>query len=70
MAPKPSHLTVGEVASIFQAPEWKIRRIVDSSQTDIPRAGRYRLIPRTMLPEIGTKLQPRDQAVAMPEGVK
>ena len=52
-----SNLTVGQVADFFQAPEWKIRRIVDSMGTDIQRAGLYRLIPRSMLPAIGAKLQ-------------
>jgi hypothetical protein len=45
------------VAEIFQAPEWKVRRIVDSLGVEIPRAGGYRLIARSMLAAIGAKLQ-------------
>jgi hypothetical protein len=56
--PQASHLTVGQVAEIFGASEWKIRRIVDSFGVEIPRAGLYRLIPRSMLPNIGARLQP------------
>ena len=57
MSQAPSHLTVGQVAEIFQAPEWKIRRIVDSLEIEIPRAGGYRLIARSMLALIGARLQ-------------
>lgn len=60
--PQPSHLTTGEVAAIYAAPEWQIRKIVDSlsaNGAEIPRAGLYRLIPRTMLPAIGQELQAR-----------
>jgi len=57
MSQAPSHLTVGQVAEIFQAPEWKIRRIVDSLGVQIPRAGGYRLIARSLLAAIGAKLQ-------------
>jgi hypothetical protein len=56
---QPSHLTVGKVAEILQAPEWKIRRIVDSLDAKIPRAGLYRLVPWSMLPTIGAKLGER-----------
>ncbi len=58
-----SHLTVGQVAEIFQAPAWKIRRIVDSLGAEIPRAGLYRLVPRSMLAAIGAKLQETQTAV-------
>ena len=47
-----SHLTVGQVAEIYAAPEWKIRRLVDSLGVEIQRAGGYRLIPRSMLATI------------------
>jgi hypothetical protein len=57
MSPPASHLTVGEVARIFQAPEWRVRKIVDSLGPEIPRAGLYRLVPRSMLAAIGAKLQ-------------
>jgi hypothetical protein len=56
MPPPASHLTVGEVARIFQAPEWRVRKIVDSLGLEIQRAGGYRLVPRSMLAIIGAKL--------------
>ena len=52
----PSHLTVGQVATFYGVPAWRIRRIVDSLDIDVPRAGLYRLIPREMLKAIGAKL--------------
>lgn len=57
-----SNLTVGEIAVIYAAPEWKVRRIVDSLGTEIQRAGRYRLIPRSMLATIGARLQGAKEA--------
>ena len=50
-------LTVGQVADILGAPEWKVRRIVDSLDTEIPRAGLYRLVPRSMLSEIADRVR-------------
>ena len=54
-----SHLTVGDVARIYGVPAWQIRRIVDSLDVEIPRAGQYRLIPREQLPEIAIELKKR-----------
>ena len=53
---QPSDLTVGQVADFFGAPDWRVRRIVDSLGIEIARAGHYRLIPRTLLPAIAAKL--------------
>lgn len=55
--PETSHLTIGDIAEFFGEPDWKIRRIVDALPDDIPRAGRYRLIPRNLLPKIGVILE-------------
>jgi hypothetical protein len=55
--PETSHLTIGDIAEFFGEPDWKIRRIVDALPDDIPRAGRYRLIPRDLLPKIGVILE-------------
>ena len=63
MSQATSHLTVGQVAEIYQAPEWKVRRVVDSLDADLPRVGRYRLVPRAMLAAIGAKLQKPHLAV-------
>jgi hypothetical protein len=65
-----SHLTIGQVAKIFDAPEWKIRRIVDSISPEVQRLGLYRLVPRAMLPEIGAKLQPVSAAAVPREAVR
>ncbi|MFH1922716.1 MAG: hypothetical protein ABIP48_22865 [Planctomycetota bacterium] len=54
---QPSHLTVGQVAEIYGVPAWKIRRMVDSLDVEIPRAGLYRLIPRNLLGTITIELQ-------------
>ena len=56
-ASQSSHLTTGEVARIFGVGEWRIRRIVDLLP-GVERAGLYRLVPRSLLPEIGAKLKP------------
>jgi hypothetical protein len=58
-----SHLTTGQVADFYRVPEWRIRRIVDSLDRDIPRVGLYRMIPRDALPAIAAKLQERPVAV-------
>ena len=52
-----SHLTVGEVAKIFDTPAWKIRRVVDELDPKIARAGNYRLIPRDLLGAVADKLR-------------
>jgi hypothetical protein len=54
-----SHLTIGDIADFYGEPDWKIRRIVDALPDDIPRAGRYRLIPRGLIPKIGVILERR-----------
>lgn len=52
-------LTVGAVARLLAQPEYRVRRLVDALGVDIPRAGRYRLIPREMLPRIEEELERR-----------
>ncbi len=52
-----SYFTIGEIADFYAEPQWKVRRIVDSLPDEIPRAGRYRLVPRALLPKIGALLQ-------------
>ena len=61
-----SHLTTGQVAAFYNAPEWRIRRIVDSLGCDIPRCGPYRMIPRDMLPAIAARLQGKATVGAKP----
>ncbi len=45
-------ITTGEAARLLGVPIWKIRRIVDRLDANIPRAVAYRLIPRDLLPAI------------------
>jgi len=54
-----THLTITEVARRLKAPSWKIRRLVDSLDATIPRAGLYRLVPVEILPRIIAELQKR-----------
>ena len=61
-----SHLTTGQVAAFYGAPEWRIRKIVDSLDCDIPRAGLYRMIPRDVLPAIAARLQGKTAKEAAP----
>lgn len=53
------HLTVGEVAKVYGVDAWRIRRIVDALDVEIPRAGLYRLIPRAQLAAVAIELQRR-----------
>jgi len=55
--PKEIHLTVGQLAERFQQPDWRIRRVVDGLDADVPRAGQYRLVPHSMLPDLEAELQ-------------
>ena len=53
-------LTTREVGDIYQAPEWKIRRIVDGLQPPVSRFGQKRMIPADRLGEIAARLQERE----------
>jgi len=52
-----THLTIGEVATIYDVPSWKIRRVVDAIDAEIPRVGLYRMVPRPLLGVIAEDLQ-------------
>jgi hypothetical protein len=52
-----THLTIGEISAIYDIPAWKIRRVVDSLNTDIPRIGIFRAVPRCLLGEVARRLQ-------------
>ncbi len=54
-----SYLTVGDVARLYGVAQWRIRKIVDGLDADIPRAGLYRMIPRDLLDVIATELDQR-----------
>jgi len=53
------HLTVGDVARLYAVDLWQVRRVVDALEAEIPRVGRYRLIPRELLGEIAADLRDR-----------
>jgi hypothetical protein len=53
-----SFFTIGQLAEHCHEPEWKIRRVVDSLESEVPRAGQYRLVPCDLLPAINAKLHP------------
>lgn len=52
-------LTVGDVAKLYGVQDWHVRRSVDRLGVELERMGRYRLIPRTLLPRIAAELQAR-----------
>ena len=60
----PSHLTIGEIASLFNQPAWRVRKCVDSLGIEIPRAGQYRLVPRDLLGRIAVELEHRGRLPA------
>lgn len=55
----PDHCMIGELVALYRLPDWKLRRAVDALGKDIPRAGQYRLVPRSMLPLLTLELQRR-----------
>ena len=62
------HLTIGELSEIFGVPTWKVRRAVDSLHADIPRAGRYRLVPRHLLGKVAVALEAAGWPVPVTSG--
>ncbi|WP_145426413.1 hypothetical protein [Symmachiella dynata] len=52
-------LTVGESARVLDRPQWQVRNVVDSMPEQIPRAGRYRLIARSLLTDVAAELARR-----------
>jgi hypothetical protein len=72
-------LTVSQTAEYLSAyygcsiPTWKTRRAVDALDIEIPRAGNYRLIPRTALDHLAESLREwvrehREAASCQPSG--
>jgi hypothetical protein len=55
----PDHLTTGQLATFFNLPIWKVRRAVDSLPGELPRAGMYRMVPRSRLGELAVVMQER-----------
>jgi hypothetical protein len=60
----PELLTVGELARLTGHPLWRIREVVDGLGVTILRAGQYRLVPRSLVPDIRRKLS--EKKVAAP----
>ena len=53
---KNDHYTTGALAKLLGAPIWKVRRIVDSMDAEIPRVGQYRAVPAKLIKEITERL--------------
>jgi hypothetical protein len=53
------HFTVGEAARHLGVELWRVRRIADELDADLPRAGQYRLIPESLIPRISERLRER-----------
>src|SRR5262249_10953859 len=51
-----THLTIGEIAAEFNISRLRARYIVDSLGEEVPRAGLYRMVPRSLLPKIKAAL--------------
>lgn len=62
-----SYHTIGEVAELFGLPTWKIRRAVDCLSCEIPRAGCYRLVPKSAFRELREELASRGWLASSPE---
>ena len=54
-----TYLTIGELAKLFGIAQWQARRAVDGLKAEIPRAGLYRLVPRSLLPVLTAELDRR-----------
>jgi hypothetical protein len=54
--------TVGEISSRLRVPPWLARRAVDALGDDIPRAGRYRLIPAGLMGRLAAEIEKRRTA--------
>jgi hypothetical protein len=53
------NITTGALAAELGVPVWRVRRAVDALAVQCPRAGLYRLIPRTLIPAIQALLEKR-----------
>lgn len=53
-------LTTSEVGQILGVADWRIRRAIDALDVQVPRAGRYRLVPRALLGAIAVELKRRN----------
>ncbi len=53
------YATVGELARLFTVKNYQIREVVDEFAEPVPRAGLYRMVPRTRVPEVAAGLQAR-----------
>ena len=57
-------LTIPEVAARLNVPDWKVRRVVDSLDVEVPRAGLYRLVSDSLLDTISAELQRKSTEVS------
>jgi hypothetical protein len=59
MMDTPTYITTGQIADMFGIADWQVRRVVDALGKEIPRAGLYRLVPRSLLASVATELERR-----------
>ena len=52
-------LSVGDISRLLGAEPHQVRRSVDRLGVDVPRVGRYRMVPRQLLPSIAADLRER-----------
>lgn len=52
-------LSVGDVSRMLGAEPHQVRRVVDRLGVEVPRVGRYRMIPTQLLPSIAADLKRR-----------
>ncbi len=53
------HVTTGKLAVEIGQPIWRVRRAVDALGVQLPRAGQYRVIPRSLIPRIVEAIRQR-----------
>jgi hypothetical protein len=58
-APERTQFTTTEFGRIHGYPHWAVRRACDALDVEIPRAGRYRLIPPELVETLKAKLAER-----------
>jgi len=54
-------ITTGQIARMLLQPEQRVRRVVDRLWPGLPRAGKSRLIPATLVCEIAAQLVTKKQ---------
>ena len=59
MQQETDYLLVGQAARLLQRPDHQVRRTVDQIWPNVPRSGRFRMIRRDQLCELGAAIVER-----------